>query len=129
MQWKFRTPQVVSSETMPGFLTRCLATYLHSSHLTDRDIVARIQAMTERLVPETFVRQNNLERRDGADVHRSLTCPILILCGENNSVRFHAKIDKNHNRWVWLFRFNLPLLVAWREPWQNRRGCRSIPPV
>ena len=40
--------------------------------------------MTERLGAETFVRQNHIERIDGADVLRSLSCPILILCGEND---------------------------------------------
>ena len=42
--------------------------------------------MTERLGPETFVRQNNIERKDGADALRSLACPILILCGENDAL-------------------------------------------
>jgi pimeloyl-ACP methyl ester carboxylesterase len=69
-----------------GFGDRLLATYLDPSHLTDSDIVARIRRMTERLGPETFVRQNNIERRDGADVLQSLTCPILILCGENDAL-------------------------------------------
>ena len=69
-----------------GFGDRLLATYLDPSHLTDSDIVARIRAMTERLGPETFVRQNNIERKDGADVLRSLACPILILCGENDAL-------------------------------------------
>ena len=69
-----------------GFGDRLLATYLDPSHLTDSDIVARIRAMTERLGPETFVRQNNIERKDGVDVLRSLACPILILCGENDAL-------------------------------------------
>jgi pimeloyl-ACP methyl ester carboxylesterase len=69
-----------------GFGDRLLKTYLDPSHLTDSDIVARIRAMTERLGPETFVRQNNIERKDGVDVLRSLACPILILCGENDAL-------------------------------------------
>jgi pimeloyl-ACP methyl ester carboxylesterase len=69
-----------------GFGERLLKTYLDPSHLTDSDIVARIRAMTERLGPETFVRQNNIERKDGADVLCSLACPILILCGENDAL-------------------------------------------
>ena len=69
-----------------GFGDRLLATYLDPSHLTDSDIVARIRAMTERLGPETFVRQNNIERKDGTDVLCSLACPILILCGENDAL-------------------------------------------
>jgi pimeloyl-ACP methyl ester carboxylesterase len=69
-----------------GFGNRLLTTYLDSSHVADEQIVARIRAMTERLGLETFVRQNSIERKDGTDVIRSLTCPVLILCGENDQV-------------------------------------------
>jgi pimeloyl-ACP methyl ester carboxylesterase len=69
-----------------GFGDRLLTTYLDPSHVADERIVARIRGMTERLGPETFIRQNSIERRDGTDVIRSLTCPILILCGENDHV-------------------------------------------
>lgn len=69
-----------------GFGDRLLATYLDPSHVADERIVSRIRAMTERLGAETFVRQNSVERKDGAEVLRSLTCPILILCGENDRV-------------------------------------------
>ncbi|MET0530501.1 MAG: alpha/beta hydrolase [Microvirga sp.] len=69
-----------------GFGDRLLATYLDPSHIADERIVARIRAMTERLGPETFVRQNGIERKDGADVLHSLTCPVLLLCGENDRV-------------------------------------------
>ena len=79
------TRQPVCRE-LHGFGDRLLATYPDPSHLTDSDIVARIRGMTERLGPETFVRQNNIERKDGADVLRSLACPILILCGENDAL-------------------------------------------
>jgi len=42
--------------------------------------------MTERLGPAVFVRQNNVERRDGRDVLRRLSCPLLIVCGENDAL-------------------------------------------
>jgi pimeloyl-ACP methyl ester carboxylesterase len=42
--------------------------------------------MTERLGVDTVVRQNNSERKDCAEVFRSLTCPILILCSENDKL-------------------------------------------
>src|SRR3954468_23704276 len=29
MRWKLRTPQIVSSEIMPGFLTRCVSPRVH----------------------------------------------------------------------------------------------------
>jgi pimeloyl-ACP methyl ester carboxylesterase len=69
-----------------GFGDRLLATYLDPSNLADERIASRIRAMTERLGVDTFVRQNNIERKDGAQALRSLTCPILILCGENDKL-------------------------------------------
>ncbi|SFM30587.1 alpha/beta fold hydrolase [Methylobacterium pseudosasicola] len=67
-----------------GFGDKLLATYLDPSHLDDAAIVSRIRGMTERLGPEVFVRQNNVERRDGREVLRRLSCPLLIVCGEND---------------------------------------------
>jgi len=67
-----------------GFGDRLLATYLDPSSLGDEGIVARIRGMTRRLGPDVFVRQNNVERRDGTDVLARLTCPLLVLCGEND---------------------------------------------
>lgn len=69
-----------------GFGDRLLATYLHPSHLDDAAIVGRIRAMTERLGPETFLRQNAIERRDGEGVLRALRCPTLILCGDSDQL-------------------------------------------
>jgi pimeloyl-ACP methyl ester carboxylesterase len=69
-----------------GFGDRLLVTYLDASHIGDERIVTKIRAMTERLGAETFVRQSNIERKDGTEVLRSLRCPVLILCGENDRV-------------------------------------------
>ena len=67
-----------------GFGERLFATYLDPSHLGDPAITGRIRAMTERLGVEVFLRQNRLERRDGADVLRQASGPVLILCGEHD---------------------------------------------
>jgi pimeloyl-ACP methyl ester carboxylesterase len=69
-----------------GFGDRLLSTYLDSSHLAREDIVSRVRAMTERLGPDVFVRQNSVARKDGEDLLRSLACPLLILCGENDTL-------------------------------------------
>ncbi|WP_336489536.1 hypothetical protein [Methylobacterium nigriterrae] len=45
-----------------GFGDRLLASYLDPAHLTDEVIVSRVRAMTERLGPEIFVRQNAVAR-------------------------------------------------------------------
>lgn len=69
-----------------GFGDRLLATYLDPAHLADEAVVSRIRSMTERLGPEVFVRQNNVERKDGSDVIANLACPVLVLCGQNDAL-------------------------------------------
>ncbi|MCJ2097320.1 alpha/beta fold hydrolase [Methylobacterium sp. E-046] len=69
-----------------GFGDRLLTSYLDPVHLTDEAIITRIRAMTERLGPEVFVRQNGIERTDGSDVLAALTCPVLVLCGETDAI-------------------------------------------
>lgn len=69
-----------------GFGDRLLATYLDPAHLSDESIVSRIRAMTEGLGPEVFVRQNNVERKDGPDLIAGLACPVLVVCGENDAL-------------------------------------------
>lgn len=69
-----------------GFGDRLLISYLHESNRGNPDIVARIRAMTERLGPEVFVRQNGLPRPDGSDVLKALECPVLIACGTDDQI-------------------------------------------
>lgn len=69
-----------------GFGKGLLESYLDRSHAADDDMVGRIRAMTERLGADVFIRQNGIERKDGADVLRSLACPLLIVCGENDAL-------------------------------------------
>lgn len=67
-----------------GFSDRILVDYLDPAHVRDEAIVGRIRAMTDRLGPEVFLRQNAVERRDGADALATYPGPVLILCGEND---------------------------------------------
>jgi pimeloyl-ACP methyl ester carboxylesterase len=69
-----------------GITDRMLPTYVHPSRLSDRDLIGRIRAMNERLGREVFIRQNELDRPDGEAVLRSLTCPVLIMCGEQDAL-------------------------------------------
>ena len=69
-----------------GFGDRLLKTYLADSHFTDEAIISRIRGMTERLGPDVFVRQNNVERKDGSAVLRALRCPALFLAGEYDAL-------------------------------------------
>jgi pimeloyl-ACP methyl ester carboxylesterase len=69
-----------------GFGDRLLGAYLAPSHLKDEVIIGRIRAMTARLGAQTFLRQNGIERKDGVAVLHALSCPLLILCGEHDSL-------------------------------------------
>ena len=42
--------------------------------------------MNERLGRDVFIRQNALDRPDGEAVLGSLTCPVLIVCGEQDAL-------------------------------------------
>jgi pimeloyl-ACP methyl ester carboxylesterase len=69
-----------------GITDRMLPTYVHPSRLSDRDLIGRIRAMNERLGRDVFIRQNALDRPDGEAALRSLDCPVLIICGEQDAL-------------------------------------------
>ena len=69
-----------------GVADRLMASYVDASRLGDRDLTGRIQAMTQRLGREVFLRQNGLAREDGATALRALRCPIVIICGEHDAI-------------------------------------------
>jgi pimeloyl-ACP methyl ester carboxylesterase len=69
-----------------GVADRLMASYVDASRLDDKDLTGRIQAMTQRLGREVFLRQNGLAREDGAAALRSLRCPIVIICGEHDAI-------------------------------------------
>ena len=69
-----------------GMGDRLLASYLAPQNISKGDIATRIQAMTARLGAEVFIRQSLLERPDTRRILASLTCPVLILCGEEDRI-------------------------------------------
>lgn len=69
-----------------GIADRLMASYVDASRLDDKDLTGRIQAMTQRLGREVFLRQNSLPREDGQAALRALSCPIVILCGEHDAI-------------------------------------------
>ncbi|MBO9706762.1 MAG: alpha/beta hydrolase [Caulobacter sp.] len=69
-----------------GIADRLMASYIDISRLDDRALTDRIQAMTQRLGREVFLRQNAMPRVDGQDALRALRCPIVIICGENDAI-------------------------------------------
>lgn len=69
-----------------GIADRLMGSYVDPSRLSDKDLTGRIQAMTQRLGREVFVRQNSLPREDGQAALRALRCPIVIVCGEHDAI-------------------------------------------
>jgi pimeloyl-ACP methyl ester carboxylesterase len=69
-----------------GVADRLMASYVDASRLDDKNLTGRIQAMTQRLGREVFLRQNGLAREDGAAALRALRCPIVIICGEHDAI-------------------------------------------
>ena len=67
-----------------GMTDRMLNTYIHPSRFEDQPLVSRIQAMTERLGREVFLRQNSVERQDGEAILRAFSGPKLVICGEHD---------------------------------------------
>lgn len=69
-----------------GFGNQLLRSYLAAGNLRDEAIVSRVRGMTERLGLEIFVRQSRIPRKDGSAVLAGLTCPVLILCGDEDAI-------------------------------------------
>jgi pimeloyl-ACP methyl ester carboxylesterase len=69
-----------------GLTERLLSTYVDPSRLDDRLLVDRIQAMTQRLGREVFIRQSSMERPDGERILRQFSGPVLVACGSNDRI-------------------------------------------
>lgn len=67
-----------------GMTEQLLPSFVAADRLHDAALVQRINAMTLRQGRDVFVRQNAMRREDGAAVLRSLTCPVLVLCGRHD---------------------------------------------
>jgi pimeloyl-ACP methyl ester carboxylesterase len=69
-----------------GIADRLLPTFIHPDRLADVDLVERIKTMTMRVGRDVFLAQSAMERLDGEDLLRSLTCPVSIICGEQDAL-------------------------------------------
>jgi len=69
-----------------GISDRLLRSFVDPARLGDEALVGRIRAMTTRLGRDVFLRQNAMVRRDGEAVLRGLACPLLVACGENDTL-------------------------------------------
>ena len=69
-----------------GFGNSMMRRYVDASRLEDAQLLATVRGMTTRLGAPVFLRQNQLERRDGRDVLEGYAAPALVLCGENDGI-------------------------------------------
>ncbi|MBV1694455.1 MAG: alpha/beta fold hydrolase [Hyphomicrobiales bacterium] len=67
-----------------GIADRLLPTFIHPDRLADAALVERIKTMTMRVGRDVFLVQSAMERLDGEDVLRSLSCPASIICGDQD---------------------------------------------
>lgn len=81
---------LVRAARMPGAFKgisdQLLPTFIHPDRLADAELVERIKTMTMRLGREVFLRQTSMERKDGEAAIRALTCPIAIICGDQDTL-------------------------------------------
>lgn len=69
-----------------GLGDRLLKTYMAPEHAANPEMAERVQAMTQRLGAEVFVRQSSLVRADGEVALRAYSGPALVLCGEVDQI-------------------------------------------
>ena len=65
-----------------------LPSFIHPERLADKPLVKQIEAMATRIGPEVFIRQQQaiLSRRDMIDSLPAISCPTVIICGEQDAL-------------------------------------------
>jgi len=79
-----------------GLSASAVATSLHSDNATRLDLISRIQAMGQRLGGDVFRRQSLLDRHDERTSLISITCPTLVIAGEDDKLRSRAEALELH---------------------------------
>ena len=85
------------SVSFKGLSTAAVASSLHPDNAGRHDLIARIQAMGERLGSDVFRRQSLLERVDERHLLADINCPCLILAGEQDKLRSRAEVEELHD--------------------------------
>lgn len=85
------------SVSFKGLSTAAVASSLHPDNAGRQDLIARIQAMGERLGSDVFRRQSLLERVDERHLLADINCPCLILAGEQDKLRSRAEVEELHD--------------------------------
>ncbi|MDO5895586.1 alpha/beta fold hydrolase [Agrobacterium sp. Azo12] len=85
------------SVSFKGLSTAAVASSLHPDNAGRQDLIARIQAMGQRLGSDVFRRQSLLERVDERHLLGDISCPCLILAGEKDNLRSRAEAEEMHD--------------------------------
>jgi pimeloyl-ACP methyl ester carboxylesterase len=84
------------SVSFKGLSTTAVASSLHPDNAGRHDLIARIQAMGQRLGSDVFRRQSLLERVDERHLLADISCPCLILAGEQDKLRSRTEAEELH---------------------------------
>ncbi|MBD9390357.1 alpha/beta hydrolase [Agrobacterium sp. AGB01] len=84
------------SVSFKGLSTAAVASSLHPDNAGRQDLIARIQAMGQRLGSDVFRRQSLLERVDERHLLADISCPCLILAGEQDKLRSRTEAEELH---------------------------------
>lgn len=76
---------VMNAASFRGLSTASIATSLHPRRRDDKELVARIRSMGDRLGYDTLVTQANLQRDQIAAA--SLACPTLVIAAAEDALR------------------------------------------
>lgn len=71
-----------------GVTPRLLPRWIHPARLEDKELVATVTAMAQRVGREAFIRQQTaiMGRPDSRPGLSRITCPTLVLCGREDQV-------------------------------------------
>ncbi|SFB03608.1 Pimeloyl-ACP methyl ester carboxylesterase [Rhizobium sp. NFR07] len=79
-----------------GLSTPAVVSSLHPDNAGRTDLVARIQAMGQRLGGEVFRRQSLLDRHDERNALSGIECPTLVIAGDKDRLRSRTEAVELH---------------------------------
>jgi len=67
---------------------RLVSLFIHSERFSDEALIPQVKAMTHRVGPESFIRQQHalLSRRDHLANLSNISCPTTIICGRQDQL-------------------------------------------
>lgn len=79
-----------------GLSTAAIASSLHPDNAGRTDLIMRIQEMGQRLGGSVFRRQSLLDRRDERGELDTITCPTLVIAGDEDRLRSREEALELH---------------------------------